>query len=135
MKRTILIVAGLTAIALTVLYAAPPPWSDNAGYHVPGTLLASNITVTGTFSANNITNTATMAILSNRLTGATIVSNQVQTFTPLYRTISLLDSTTNPVSLVICTNMPAVTACTNLVVVTIPAVSTNAVVGSALQAQ
>lgn len=129
------------------------------GYIVSGTNFVSlintqNVTVVGTLTATTLSNTtavigtatmttgsitrllidsipytSTAPIVSNGCVASVIVSNQVKAFTPLYATYSLLDSTTNAVSIVICTNMPVVTASTNLVVGTLPAAATNVVVG------
>ena len=44
---------------------------------------------------------------------AVTVSTGTSTWTPLYRTITVLDQNTNALTLIVCTNMPAVTAVTS----------------------
>ena len=92
----------------------------------------SYLATSGSFTTGGIVGPAAGSLLTNAVITSTVTvggtkyatsystinagaNTGTATWTPAYRTISLLDSSTNAVSLIICTNMPAVTAVTNAV--------------------
>ena len=114
-------------------------WATSSGTYVPpagatpGTGSAYSNPYGFTPSGASVTNVGLPAatVYSNQTaTAATattaILSNQAQTFTPLYWTGNVMTSAALGATMTLCTNMPQVTAGTNLVVGT-PVVSISAV--------
>lgn len=124
MKKLIWILTGCVAVALAV-WAAAPPWDDNAGHHVPGNLIVGGaLTVGGT--AITATNAGTTTILSNKLAAAITQ----QTFNMIALQALIYNNgtgQTNITTIYVATN--ALTVVTNTVA---NSVATNEVIGIVL---